>query len=115
MVYSFFTENTAFYALLVLVAAWSVRSTPTLFDPLSTVTAVLALAVFWLQRRIVVRGILGVSIIIVVTTLGVYAILEPSFIFRYPGVLIGELAYNLLFGFVLFEISDRLLGRGIRQ
>ncbi len=114
VVCSFFTESIGFYALLVILAGWSVRVTPVLFDGVALATTALAFGVFWLQRRIVVKGLIGVSLLIGFTTIVMYAMIQPSFLVRHPGLMMGELLYNLLIGFVLFEIADRAFGRKSR-
>jgi len=115
VVCSFFTEEPVFFTLLVLAASWIVRVTPTIFDPLAAVTLLIGLAVFWIQRRMVVRGLFGVSLILGISTVAVYAWVNPSFIWLHPGEVLWELIYNLILGFALFEIADRVLGREMRR
>lgn len=114
IVCSFFTEQIVFFTFLMLCASLSVRTTGAAFNQLSIATAVFALVVFWLQRRLVVRGFLGVSLLIGFLTPCVYLVIQPTFLWQYPGVVMSEIVYNAVVGFILFEITDRFFGKGIR-
>jgi hypothetical protein len=76
---------------------------------------VLAIAVFWLQRHLVVKGLIGVSLLVGIATVALYGIIQPSFLLQHSGVVFAELVYNLLCAFLLFEITERFFGKGIRQ
>ncbi len=114
IVLGFFTDNFAFYAVCVLLATLLVRFSPLVIDPLAVVTAALALVAFWIERRLMWQGMIGIIITVITATLGAYILLEPQFIWQEPGLLAAELVYNVVVGVLLFEVLQWLFGRRIR-
>ena len=115
VVFSFFSENILFFVVLTLFAGVLVRATPTVFDPLATVTTVLALLVFLLERRVVWPGLLGTAIMVGLTTLLTYLAIDPGFLWQHFGLVTAELLYNIAIGLVLFELVNWLVGRSVRN
>ena len=114
VVLSFFCENLPFYLLLVFFAVLIGRVTPTFFDPVATVTAFLALLVFWLERRLVWPGLIGVVIMVGITTFLTYLFLSPAMLIQHFGILAGELVYNVGVGLLLFEALRLVFGQRAR-
>lgn len=115
IVVSFFSENTLFYILLALVGALFVRATPTIFDPLAVATTILALLVFFLQRRMVWPGMLGTILTVGATTILLYVGIAPGFLWQHPGLVGLELVYNVVIGLVVFEVFNVFFGRRLRD
>ncbi len=115
IVFSSFTENPLFYAVLVLVGTVFGRATPVVFDSLAVATAVLCFAVFWLQRRMVWPGLVGTGISVTIATVLTYAFLAPRFLWQHPGIWLLELAYNVMLSLVLFEVLRFFFGSKIRN
>ena len=115
VVFSFFSENILFFVVLTLFAGILVRATPAVFDPLATITTMLALLVFLLERRIVWPGLLGTAAMVGLTTLLTYLIIAPGFLLQHPGLIAAELLYNVGIGLVLFEAVNLLVGRSVRN
>ena len=115
VVVSFFSDNILFYLLIVFFAILMGRATPLVFDPFATVTAVLAVVVFWLQRHLVWPGFIGTAITVSVTTLLTYVIIAPTMLWQHPGLVASEVVYNVGVGIVLFELLYRFFGRSMRS
>ena len=115
VVFSFFSDNILFFALLTILGSILVRATPAIFDPLATVTTVLALLVFIFERRMVWPGSVGTAIMVGITTVLTYAFINLSFLASHFGLVLAELVYNVVIGLILFECVHLVIGRRMRN
>ena len=112
---SFFTENGIFYGLVVLIGALFARSSNALFDPVAVSLIISACLIFWLGRRLVWPGIVGVILLSAVGTMAAYLYIEPAFIWQHPGVLFAEMLYTLLMAIGIFEALRFFFAHAVRR
>lgn len=112
---SFFTENSIFYGLVVLIGALFVRSSPAFFDPVAVSLVISATLIFLLERRLVWPGIVGVVLMSAIGTLTTYLYIEPAFLWEYPGVVCIEMLYTVLIAIGIFETLRFFFAYAVRR
>jgi hypothetical protein len=106
-----FTRNTAFFAVLVGIATLLGRATPFLFDRVTLGITVAAFIVFVIKQRVVWPDRIGVVILAPIATLLTYSIAVPRFIITHPGLLLLEVAANVLVAMACFELFTLFVGK----
>ncbi len=108
---AFFTNNVAFYALLLALATILGRATSQLFDPFIVGIVVAAVLCFLIKRHIVWPNRIGVLILAALGTLVTYLIAAPGFIGGHVWAFLFEVAANVVASIILFEVFTFTVGR----
>lgn len=103
LVSAFLVDSLALYALLTLLASITVSVAPG-FSLESLAIALIGFLVFFLRKRMVWSGLWGSAIVILFGTIATYAIVSPWFLYQNPAVVLFETVYNMVLGFILYEL-----------
>jgi len=103
IVLCFFTNDLGLFCLLILLACIGIRFAPGISREALALTLV-SLAAFFVKERAVWPGVFATAILLLLGTFCMYAFIQPQFIYQDFGSVVFESVYNIVLGFVLFEI-----------
>lgn len=105
---SFFMTNFFYYLILVLVAGIFLKF-EAVFELNNLAFTLILFAVYWLERKLPGRPFLNNVLLIAVSTLVFYALVDFTFLNSYPLTVFKEMVYNIILGILVFFISRRFL------
>ncbi len=106
IVYMFFLGSTALVSVIILVAALLVKWEPGLSYELVGFVGVLFLA--WaLKKNVRWQPSVGVSVLVIGATALLVLILDPYFFIAHPGIILGEMVYNVALGNLLVIVGSQ--------
>ncbi len=111
--FSFFTEDTALYALAVFFGGWFLRFESGISAEILIIT-ILTFLVFWLRHRLVWPGIITAILAIVFSTVVFYLLIAPNFLYDNWGTTFYEILGNIMTGVIAYEILKFIYERKTR-
>lgn len=99
----FFIDNLFFYSFLVIFGCIGIRFAPGISIE-AVAFALVAMAAFFIKERFVWRSVFGVGILIFLGTFGIYALVQPTFIYQHFWIVIFEAVYNIVLGLAFFQL-----------